>query len=60
MDPNETLKKIRELVGDIQKEREDFETTQVSVELADSIDALDAWLISGGFLPEDWKPFPKD
>lgn len=48
MDPNATLKELRELLKrgmrpDLERARELFE-------------ALDEWILKGGFLPDDWKP----
>jgi ribosome assembly protein YihI (activator of Der GTPase) len=54
MDPNETLKRIRELVRAIRISNDD----EAIEDLTETFDSLDAWLISGGFLPEDWKPIP--
>lgn len=59
MDPNETLKRIRELARRVREtERVDpnnFSTyTANADELAFAIDALDSWITRGGFLPSDW------
>jgi hypothetical protein len=50
MDPNATLRKLRELVMRVQggTGRVDPE------EFAELVEALDGWLTSGGFLPEAW------
>lgn len=55
MDPNETLKQIRSLI-------ESLADTDVGgfypdvADLIDLIDALDGWLLKGGFLPIEWTP----
>ena len=55
MDPNATLEQIRELV---------FRSTSYSprglnwddsAQLVELIEALDEWLMTGGFKPEDWQ-----
>lgn len=52
MDPNETLRSLRELVeqvyneeGDVNDQLEDF---------AGYFEDLDGWISKGGFLPRDW------
>jgi len=59
MDPNETLKRLRAIVRDIQADRDDpagyNATTTREDEAADLVQALDAWLCSGGFLPDAWR-----
>jgi hypothetical protein len=51
MDPNETLKRIRQIAGRFEKGQA---RNQDGPELADLIDALDGWISRGGFLPRDW------
>lgn len=46
MDPNETLREIRELVGST--------NTSELLRLAQLVDAMDDWIVSGGFLPSAW------
>jgi hypothetical protein len=59
MDPNKALEKIRELIREVYNDKRDFHTVpEAAIELADTINSLDAWLISGGFLPDAWKPLP--
>lgn len=57
MDPNTTLKEIRELcqliLGDT--EASESEQNDWGYSLADRVESLDNWIIGGGFLPEDWK-----
>ena len=43
MDPNETLRMLRRAI-----ERREIDAIE------DLFDALDIWLSSGGFLPDDW------
>lgn len=50
MDPNATLKSIRELANMMAQGND----SEVSVELTEAIDNLDTWLSAGGFLPADW------
>lgn len=51
MDPNETLRRIRELVN---RSEMQFFTIAEEAELRELWQSLDAWLTKGGFLPEDW------
>ena len=51
MDPNETLKRIRELVAEFNAEH-DIDHPQR--ELVDAIVDLDEWLTGDGFLPDGW------
>jgi hypothetical protein len=57
MDPNATLRQLRELVKEFNKQH-DFEHPQR--ELVDTIVDLDEWLTRGGFLPDSWKPCSYD
>ncbi len=54
MDPTANLNEQREMTKRmiLTTGPEDFETC--AVRLMDLVLALDAWLTSGGFLPEDW------
>jgi hypothetical protein len=47
MDPNATLDKILELMGD---------GDSADIQLVHAFNDLDEWLINGGFLPDRWKP----
>jgi hypothetical protein len=52
MDPNETLRQLRQLFADIDEEVWDpleFERAR------DLFQALDGWISNGGFLPEGWQ-----
>jgi hypothetical protein len=51
MDPNETLRLIRELVQtDIHRDLSEDE----SGELLELVNSLDQWITAGGFLPTAW------
>lgn len=57
MDPNATLKNIREAVGELRNQDDDGvldDTSQVGF-LLESVEALDEWLGKGGFLPTAWQ-----
>jgi hemerythrin len=56
MDPNETLKRIRELLTELEDGDEEMsdEMSCLVSDLAEHWDGLDAWLRKGGFLPADW------
>jgi len=58
MDPNETLKVLRALVAEVlgADRFEGNDADEVLGELAEEFDALDKWITSGGFLPQDWRP----
>lgn len=61
MDPDETLEEIRELCDTLERQEErdnDFDFELVN-ELIEKIRALDEWLVRDGFLPADWREFPK-
>lgn len=54
MDPNETLRRLREICGEtLWKDKE--LTGDSATEMAELVDALDMWLSAGNFLPEAWK-----
>lgn len=62
MDPNETLRIIRDLCQYIVDEAYDEDGEWIgenpiasfAVDLADDITALDNWIVNGGFLPTEW------
>jgi hypothetical protein len=54
MDPNATLTRLRELVA---AERRGPLTPDQGRDFAELFDALDEWIVRGGFLPADWTPF---
>jgi hypothetical protein len=52
MDPNATLQELRELYNEVvQDEGTDVDAAYV----LDLFDALDNWIIAGGFLPNEWR-----
>lgn len=58
MDPNAVLRKLRALseliiTGMAEGDYEYLE--DLAEELAESVMALDGWIMKGGFLPEDWE-----
>ena len=66
MDPNETLRKIREAARDVRLALDSyandtdpltraFALAASSDSLADATEALDEWLSKGGFLPSAWQ-----
>ena len=56
MDPNETLRLIRESLAVVTSDQpEDSEFNCAVNDLADGFEALDGWLTRGGFLPADWQ-----
>jgi hypothetical protein len=60
MDPTQYLKEIREMVSELLK-RDNSDPRQLDASISDmedlvpAIDALDQWLIRGGFLPKQWE-----
>ena len=58
MDPDQILKELRQAVVDLYSDLEfDEDDVRLTAEvLADKVAALDSWLTSGGFLPQDWTP----
>lgn len=52
MDPNKTLKILRELVANILTSSED---TGNEFKVAEYFEALDHWIVNGGFLPTAWQ-----
>lgn len=71
MDPNANLREQRELVQSIHALidgcNEDGTMTRESEEslmhdasrLAELVEALDTWIMRGGFIPDDWKAFER-
>lgn len=65
MDPNETLRALRALVGRVNEPDWDAEAmddadlgslwASLAMDLAEHIEALDDWLTKGGFPPEAWQ-----
>lgn len=58
MDPNETLRRLRNVLVDVNDtetgEGERFE--ELALEAHGLFFALDEWLSRKGFLPDDWNP----
>jgi len=54
MDPNETLRDIRELVTAWHEADLHSVEREVAEDLVTRVESLDAWLTSGGFLPSAW------
>lgn len=52
MDPDATLQEIRILANKYKTGRADDHEVD---RLVDLMDALDAWIEGGGFLPRDWR-----
>ena len=51
MDPNATLRRLRELM---EETIEDDNSSHRENELAELVWSLDSWLTMGGFLPKRW------
>lgn len=51
MDPNETLRKLRELIRDYNMTHDANDPQR---DLVDAAVDLDNWLCNGGFLPDAW------
>lgn len=64
MDPNANIREQLELVGrlraltndDIPIEGRAEAIARAAARLADLVEALDRWLLTGGFLPARWMP----
>jgi hypothetical protein len=59
MDPNANLKEQRELTQRIMRAFDEANSNGIDQEdanrLAELVQALDEWLVKGGFLPESWR-----
>lgn len=56
MDPNANLKQQLELAAEIIRLSEaDEDASNEAFDLAELVEALNAWITSGGFLPEAWR-----
>ena len=57
MDPNATLKQLRELVKTIHDQRDIHlaDLTEEAEDMANLVEALDEWMTGGGFKPRDWE-----
>lgn len=56
MDPNETLRRIRELYRSILESdiKASITVETEAEELAELVQALDGWITNGGFMPTKW------
>jgi hypothetical protein len=66
MDPDATLKQIRELAAEILKlsdlpatsnSMQEIEIANLGIDLAEKVKDLDEWLSNGGRFPREWRPF---
>lgn len=58
MDPNETLKQLRDAIKAVTNpDSEDRLGVRRTYDLIYAFEALDEWLSKGGFLPDDWHEF---
>jgi len=58
MDPEKALEELRELAKQIiavEEGTHSFEIPEDAVEMAEKFQELDEWIMSGGFLPKDWR-----
>jgi hypothetical protein len=53
MDPNETLKRLREIATEVQ-DLEGIVDYDQAFSLAELVLALDGWIAAGGAFPDDW------
>jgi hypothetical protein len=51
MDPTKCLEEIRELIQEAYSSNADGDTAR---ELAEKTEALDNWMMTGGFMPHQW------
>lgn len=54
MDPNETLRLMREADAEAREATDDINALNYALEALNYASDLDAWLTSGGFLPTEW------
>lgn len=55
MDPNATLRDIRQMVKDLAASKNTDHMLDLGDDLASAITQLDEWITTGGFLPHDWQ-----
>jgi hypothetical protein len=55
MDPNETLRLLRLTIKQMGVEPKNAIWMAHAEEVVEYVEALDTWLSSGGFIPDDWK-----
>lgn len=58
MDPDETLRQIREALDRGHEAHSQEERAVAFAQAAGLFEALDGWLCRGGFLPSDWMNAP--
>lgn len=54
MDPNEALKRMRELSEELDRCDDEWTRSQLAEEMAMVWGGLDQWLTNGGRLPSEW------
>jgi hypothetical protein len=54
MDPDEALKQLREAMAERDTGKRKRARKYSQDEIVDLFQALDQWLMQGGFLPQDW------
>ena len=54
MDPNANLEEQRSIIDRMLDEHSEYIDTGDALRLAELVQALDAWIVSGGFLPRSW------
>jgi hypothetical protein len=54
MDPDETLRIIRQTIKQMRVDEEDNVFEAHAQEVAEHFEALDEWLSKGGFKPKEW------
>jgi hypothetical protein len=56
VDPNEALKRLREIVVAFRDSDGEIDLDVVGniEDMVDYFEALDEWIMKGGFLPRDW------
>jgi hypothetical protein len=58
MDPNAALKRLKELLAEPLNDKDASELRLLLREVGEQFEALDEWLVKGGFPPSDWDPDP--
>src|SRR5690625_4603737 len=58
MDPNETLRLMREADAEAREATDDINALNYALEALNYAGDLDAWLTAGGFLPDAWTRHP--
>jgi hypothetical protein len=56
MDPNETLRLLRERAANVIRQADEgLDNPEACFDLAEAFQNLDEWISKGGFLPDAWK-----